>query len=147
MIKQLNCYCTVLWLYRLGGLCRGMGKDQNRQNKTLPQQPEPFNQTASTASWIGAYSSFIFLSVMMHHCCTYGLRPMAQIASLPWQTAACILCLTQAREVALKWHRPDGREDFSMYCQNRKTECSRPGARQKQLTLWVGVINLFLPLC
>lgn len=68
---------------------------------------------------------------------------MAHSASLPWQTAACVDRLTQTCEVTLKWHRPDGRDYFSMYCRNRKTECTAPGARQKRITLRIGVINLF----
>lgn len=52
-------------------------------------------------------------------------------------------CLTQTFEVTLKWQRPDGRDDFSMYCHKRKTEYTGPGARQKQITLPIGVINLF----
>lgn len=57
--------------------------------------------------------------------------------------AAHIDCLTQTCEVTLKWHRPDGRDDFSMYCCNGKTERAVQGTGQKQITLWIGVINLF----
>lgn len=68
---------------------------------------------------------------------------MAQRASPPWQTAACIDRLTQTCEVTLKWRKPDGRDGFSMFCHNGMTEYTGPAAGRKQITLHNGAINLF----
>lgn len=46
-----------------------------------------------------------------------------------WQPAAFSGRLTRAREVTLKWHGPDGRDDFSMY---KETECRWPGVYQNK---------------
>ncbi|CAB1432531.1 unnamed protein product [Pleuronectes platessa] len=87
----------------------------------LPPQPERFNQMAPAACCRAAYSGVIFLSSDDAPTAKpFGLRPTAQ-------SAACVDHLTQTCGVTLKWHRPDGRDDFSVYCHNGKTECT--GAR------------------
>lgn len=102
---------------------RNIANVEKCKNKTLLQQPKKCNQMASTACWIGTYSSFIFFSLWWcPRCYTFDLGAMAQSTSLPWQTAACIDCLTQTFEDTLKWQRPDGRDYFSMSCHNGKTE-------------------------
>lgn len=101
---------------------RSIANVEKCKNKTLLQQPKKCNQMASTACWIGTYSSFFFSLWWCARCYTFDLGAMAQSTSLPWQTAACIDCLTQTFEDTLKWRRPDGRDDFSMSCHNGKTE-------------------------
>ena len=55
---------------------------------------------------------------------------------------ACADRLTPTREVTLKWHGPDGRDDFSMYRRNGKTERMGLAVGRKQIAVCVGVINL-----
>jgi len=75
---------------------------------------------------------------------TFGLGAVAQSASLPWHDGACVDRLTvwQTFEVTLKWQRPDWRDYFSVYCHDRKTECTGSGARQKQITARMQLIYL-----
>lgn len=103
--------------------------------------------TVSPACWIGSYSSFIFLPVMMH--------PLLHL----WPRSYGSEHITAMADCCLHWLSDT---DFWGYLEMAKTWWTRwlfhvlsqwedwvhgPGSRQKQITLRIGVINLFWGLC
>lgn len=126
---------------------RSMGRFSRAPlNKTLWQQPEQFDQTASTACWIGAYSRFIFL-------CD-DAPAVTPLASKLWLRERC--CLGRLLPALTVWHRlvrlpwsgADLMDEMTLPCTviTGRPGARGPGVRRKQITLRAGVINLFWPI-